>query len=89
VEEEEDVERKDRDIVVSYYAGERLDHGDTNREQLFLAAPVKPLCRAACLGLCPTCGANRYDSTCACHQTETGSDVRLLEIKKIFDARSH
>jgi uncharacterized protein len=88
-EEEEEVELKDRDMVVSYYAGERLDLGDTIREQLFLAAPVKPLCRAGCLGRCPTCGANRNDNPCACPPAESGTDVRLLELKKIFDARSH
>ena len=88
-EEEEEVELKDRDMVVSYYKGERLDLGDTIREQLFLAAPVKPLCRADCLGRCPTCGANRNDTPCACPRAESDTDVRLLELKKIFDARSH
>jgi uncharacterized protein len=88
-EEEEEVELKDRDMVVCYYKGERLDLGDTIREQLFLAAPVKPLCRAECQGRCPACGANRNDAPCACPRAESDPDVRLLELKKIFDARSH
>jgi uncharacterized protein len=88
-EEEVEVELKDRDMVVAYYEGGRLDLGDTIREQFFLAAPVKPLCREACAGRCPTCGANRNDAPCACPRGESNPDVRLLELKKIFDARSH
>jgi uncharacterized protein len=88
-EEEVEVELKDRDMVVAYYQGDRLDLGDTIREQLFLAAPVKPLCREDCQGRCPTCGANRNDAPCTCPRAESDPDVRLLELKKIFDARSH
>ena len=88
-EEEEEVELKDRDMVVAYYQGDRLDLGDTIREQLFLAAPIKPLCREACQGRCPSCGANLNDAPCACPKAESDPDVRLLELKKIFDARSH
>jgi uncharacterized protein len=88
-EEEEEVELKDRDLVVAYYHGGQLDLGDTIREQLFLAVPVKPLCREDCQGRCPTCGANRNDAPCACALSEPDPDVRLLDLKKIFDASSH
>jgi DUF177 domain-containing protein len=88
-EEEVDVELKDRDMVVAYYQGETLDLGEMIREQFFLAAPVKPLCREACKGRCPSCGANRNEAVCACPPAESNADVRLLELKKIFDARSH
>jgi uncharacterized protein len=88
-EEEEEVELKDRDMVVTYYQGDQLDLGDMIREQLFLAAPVKPLCRDDCQGRCPECGANRNDAPCACPRAESDVDARLVELKKIFDARSH
>jgi uncharacterized protein len=65
-EEEEEVELSDRDVVVAYYEGDRLDLGDVIREQLFLAAPLSRLCRPDCRGLCPTCGANRNQTACAC-----------------------
>jgi uncharacterized protein len=51
---------------VAYYEGDRLDLGDVIREQLFLAAPLSRLCRPDCRGLCPTCGANRNQTACAC-----------------------
>jgi uncharacterized protein len=88
-EEEEEVELKDRDMVVAYYEGGQLDLGDMIREQFFLAAPVKPLCRDECQGRCPSCGANRNEAPCACPKVESDADLRLLELKKIFDARSH
>jgi uncharacterized protein len=88
-EEEEEVELKDRDMVVAYYQGDRLDLGDMIREQFFLAVPVKPLCREDCRGRCLTCGANRNESACGCPQVDSAPDVRLLELKKIFDERSH
>jgi uncharacterized protein len=65
-EEEEEVELSDRDVVVAYYEGDRLDLGDVIREQLFLAAPLSRLCRADCRGLCARCGANRNHTECAC-----------------------
>jgi len=88
-EEEEEVELKDRDMVVAYYQGDRLDLGDMIREQFFLAVPVKPLCREECRGRCLSCGANRNQSACACPPADSATDVRLLELKKIFDERSH
>jgi uncharacterized protein len=65
-EEEEEVELSDRDVVVAYYEGDRLDLGEVIREQLFLAAPLSRLCREDCRGLCPRCGANRNQTECAC-----------------------
>lgn len=35
-------------------------------EEFSLALPMKPLCDAACKGLCPTCGANLNTAPCAC-----------------------
>jgi uncharacterized protein len=65
-EEEEDVELDDRELVVAYYSAGRIDLGEALREQLFLALPMKRLCRDDCRGLCPTCGANRNQKDCGC-----------------------
>jgi uncharacterized protein len=62
--EEEDVELKDRDMIVAYYAGGRVDLGELVREQLYLALPMKRLCREECRGLCPGCGVNRNAAGC-------------------------
>lgn len=66
VEEEEDVELKDRELVVSYYSNARIDLGETIREQLFLGLPMKRLCREDCRGICTICGRNRNVAACDC-----------------------
>jgi uncharacterized protein len=65
-EEEDEVELSDHEIVVAYYRDNRVDLGEMVREQVFLALPMKRLCREDCRGLCPTCGANRNALACGC-----------------------
>lgn len=36
------------------------------REELLLAVPDWPLCRADCRGLCPRCGVDRNQESCDC-----------------------
>jgi uncharacterized protein len=62
----EEREVEEDDLGVAFYTDEVIDLGDVMREQFFLAAPMKPLCREDCKGLCPACGANRNRETCAC-----------------------
>lgn len=65
-EEEDEVELADREMVVAYYQGGRLDLGEMIREQFFLGLPLKRLCREDCRGLCPACGTNRNTASCDC-----------------------
>ena len=69
-EEEDEVELSDRDVVVAYYEGDRLDLGDVIREQIVLAVPLRRLCREDCRGLCPRCGLNRNQQPCDCPTEE-------------------
>ncbi len=82
-EEEDEVELADRDMVVAYYQGERLDLGEMLREQFFLTIPMKRLCREECAGICPTCGANRNARPCQCPPVE--ADARLGGLAAVFD----
>jgi uncharacterized protein len=82
-EEEDEVELGDRDMVVAYYQGERLDLGEMIREQFFLGIPMKRLCREGCAGICPTCGANRNARPCQCPPVEAGT--RLADLGAAFD----
>ena len=36
------------------------------RQTALTVQPLKPLCRLDCRGLCPQCGANHNDVSCAC-----------------------
>ena len=46
--------------------GDQLDLEPLARDAVLLELPLAPLCTEACLGLCPTCGANRNEQTCSC-----------------------
>ncbi len=83
-EEEDEVELSDRDVVVAYYEGDRLDLGDVIREQLFLAVPLSRLCREDCRGLCPHCGVNRNQQACSC-PTEEASLSPFASLRKKMD----
>lgn len=48
-----------------------LDLSELAREQVFLALPMKTLCRADCEGLCPKCGKNLSQGECRC-EVRTG-----------------
>jgi uncharacterized protein len=39
-------------------------------EQILLNVPMKPLCRAACKGICPQCGKDLNQGDCNCDKAE-------------------
>ncbi|MGH9417444.1 MAG: YceD family protein [Terriglobales bacterium] len=61
-----EVEIHTADAEVAFFAGAGVDVAEVAREQLLLALPLQPLCRPACRGLCPHCGANLNAGSCAC-----------------------
>ena len=77
-EEEDEVELSERDMVVGYYRNHRVDLGELVREQLYLAVPLKRLCREDCKGLCPTCGVNKNRESCGCPAVP--GDLRLASL---------
>src|SRR5262249_4007112 len=86
-EQEDEVELSDHEMVVAYYAQNRLDLGEMVREQFFMALPMKRVCRDACLGICPSCGTNRNQTPCTC-VPEVEDDPRLAPLRKLFDRGS-
>jgi uncharacterized protein len=53
--------------------GDQLDLTQMVRELALLDAPLAPLCRPDCAGLCPICGIDLNDGTCSCEAPELGS----------------
>jgi uncharacterized protein len=45
---------------------EIIDLTESVREDIIIALPLKPLCRAECRGLCPRCGRDRNLEPCSC-----------------------
>lgn len=79
----EEVEPTDEDRTLSFYQGEEIDLSDSLRENLLLELPMKPLCDAACAGLCPTCGANLNQGKCGCGETDR-VDPRLAALQDLL-----
>ncbi len=59
---------EDQVIGLAEYRDGSIDLGEVVREQLYLALPMKPLCREDCKGLCAVCGVNRNREHCECQQ---------------------
>ena len=81
-EEEDEVELTERQMVVAYYRGPRIDLAEMIREQLYLVIPMKRLCREDCRGLCPRCGTNRNEKDCGCSLED--QDPRLASLGKLL-----
>ncbi len=76
-------EIEDDDLTTAFYDDDRIDLGQLMREQIYLALPMKPLCRELCRGLCPQCGTNLNTGTCNC--TTDWDDPRLAVLKALRD----
>jgi uncharacterized protein len=63
---EGEVKIEEGDLETAFYADDVIDLGIVMREQFYLVLPMKPLCRESCKGLCPHCGTNLNDGSCAC-----------------------
>jgi DUF177 domain-containing protein len=74
-----DREIDEEDLAVTPYDGERIDLSEIAQEQIYLMIPLKPLCRDACAGLCPRCGANRNLAPCGCPDP-AGADPLTLKL---------
>jgi uncharacterized protein len=57
------------ELDVEFYSERTIPLRHLAVEQLQLAIPMKPLCDEGCLGLCPTCGANKSRETCSCESS--------------------
>ena len=78
---DEPIETEEEDELY-FYQGDHLDLAPMVREQVILAAPMRPLCRADCLGLCPQCGQNLNERRCACPPAPTPSPFRVLHERR-------
>lgn len=85
--ENEEVEITDQEeLDVEFYSERSIPLRDLALEQVQLSIPMKPLCDESCLGLCPTCGANRTREKCSC--AESIVDERWGALKDIREELS-
>lgn len=66
---------------VFFYENDVVDVTEALREALLLAEPLQPLCHEDCRGLCPKCGCNLNQESCACSKQSV--DPRLAVLKNL------
>jgi len=72
----------DEESLVRVPAGAKsVDLTDAVRSELMVRAPLKPLCREDCRGLCPECGTNLNVAGCACRGEDR--DPRWDALKRL------
>ncbi len=59
--------------------GESVDLTADMREAIVVLFPSYPVCDPGCKGLCPQCGANLNEGTCACEPPAEGDRWSLLD----------
>lgn len=81
----EELEVADEDVNTAFYRDGVIDLAEMVHEQLYLALPMKPLCREDCRGLCPACGVNRNTTDCGCDPR--WQDPRLSALEALLKDR--
>lgn len=74
-----------------YFSGSdyRVDVTEPVRQALILSLSLRPLCSEDCKGLCPTCGINLNERTCACAQERIDPRWEALRDLRNGGANSH
>ena len=80
---EEERELQPGELDVEFYSGDVIDLSAVVVEQTLLQAPMKPLCREDCKGLCQYCGQDLNDGECGC-EPPTGHPG-LSALKSLLD----
>lgn len=78
----EETEVADNDLTTAFYREHVIDLGQLIQEQLYLAVPMKPLCRDDCGGLCALCGTNLNTGACDC--SVSWVDPRLARLRTLI-----
>ena len=70
------------DVNIFYLEESFIDLFDILQEQVYLALPVRILCREDCKGICPQCGVILNDADCRCLSGRVDSPFAVL--KKLY-----
>lgn len=82
-EEGQEIELQPEDLGLIAYSGEEIDLREAIQEQLIMGLPLRPLCSADCLGLCPYCGVDRNETRCDCEPPVFNARFGALKNLKI------
>ncbi|WP_457576366.1 DUF177 domain-containing protein [Desulfomarina sp.] len=67
------------DVNILYLEESFIDLFEILQEQVYLALPVRVLCREDCKGMCPQCGVILNDADCRCLSDTVDSPFAVLK----------
>lgn len=82
IEERISKNEQEDESIIALEEGDVLDITDVVLNSIYLALPLKNLCREDCKGLCQNCGTNLNHDQCDCVIDDI--DPRLSALKDIF-----
>ena len=65
-----------------FYQGDHVELAPMLREHVILAAPMQPLCREDCEGLCARCGKDLNEGPCQCPAEVPPTAIRVIRSTK-------
>jgi|Deesub1362A_J573_1020465.scaffolds.fasta_scaffold04811_1 uncharacterized protein len=82
---DEEHELTDEELALNYYINDMINLDEFIREQVIVSIPIKPLCKANCMGICPMCGKDLNEGSCDCKKEDI--DPRLSALKRMLSER--
>lgn len=79
---EAEVEKEDEGDDRYFYQGDQVELAPMLREHVILAAPMQPLCREECAGLCARCGKDLNEGPCQCPAEAPATAIRVIRSTK-------
>ena len=79
--ERAEIELLEEDMEIHFISDEEIDLDEIIKEQLYLSLPIKSLCSEECRGLCPICGSNMNNGSCACKREQ--GHPSLLKLRSL------
>lgn len=83
VHSEEEVELSEEDLGLIPYSSQEIDLRPDLEQEIVMALPLQPLCKAGCQGLCPVCGANLNQRQCDCKPPTFHAGLAALKNFKV------
>ena len=77
-----EVETDDEGDDRYFYQGDHIELAPMLREHIILAAPMQPLCRENCAGLCARCGKDLNEGPCQCPAEAPSTTIRVIRTSK-------
>ena len=73
------------DEAIHVFHGDEIELFPYVEQAIFLALPMKTLCKEDCNGLCPRCGTNLNEKECSCEKSPI--DPRLAVLADLLGER--